>query len=397
MFQKRLLLILLLTLSSTASFAASYDDDCGYLLNALLNQGYTKSVLNQVRKYDAAPAAHTLSAEDAPWAGNYMAMTDGGIANRWQDGGGAPARLLDQGPAGERLTQAQVRENARRMSAEEINLLSPAEKMDLYLRDYDFSITKTELKLRGPGRRPPPQGWEGFCNGMRVAGICLPEPRHAITVQNRDGVKITFQPADLKAISGASYFYVEKYSMIGSTNFARHADTDMPNAAAFDMALRAFIGVKHKAFVIDMDGGTHLWNVGVVGYERQILEIADLSASALRSGANGEGAVKRVRVQMDVKYLPEVSIPESNTITADGVADGTYTKFLHYIYDLFIDERGNIVEGKWVSDGPDMAWFGAGRGADRDHPAGNRFIDFDALAELFGKASRPVRAAGNNN
>ena len=81
--------------------------------------------------------------------------------------------------------------------------------------------------------------WEGFCNGVRCAGINLPEPTHKIAVKNPDGIQVRFEPADLKALAAASYFYVEKYSQLGSPTRVGKAQ-DQPNAGAFDLALRYF-------------------------------------------------------------------------------------------------------------------------------------------------------------
>ncbi|MEO5666706.1 MAG: hypothetical protein ABIR96_01470, partial [Bdellovibrionota bacterium] len=189
--------------------------DCKYLYRAMKQADFKWASVRAARNWEYGPSTTILSKDETPWAGNYFPMMNGGLANRWHLRK-AVEKTLDMAEDGTQLSSDAVKAKIKAMKPEELANLSPAEKMDIYSGNYDFRITKHELKARGPQRRSPPEDWEGFCNGMRAAGICQPEPRKPILVKNADGVEVPFDPSDVKGLAGASYFYTEKYSAMGA-------------------------------------------------------------------------------------------------------------------------------------------------------------------------------------
>lgn len=343
------------------------------------------------RSYKVGPASTILNKFEAPWAGNYFPMMRGGLANRWRLRR-TVQQTLDQAEDGSQLSAARVKERLRAMSAAELDLLSPAEKMDIYAGNYDFRITKHELTMRGPQRPLPPQDWEGFCNGMRAAGICQLEPTKPILMSNPDGIAVPFQPSDIKGLAGASYFYTEKYAAMGSpTMTAGIKNENPPNAGSFDVALRSYLGMERRAFVIDNHAGTEIWNVSVVGYDRKIVseEPYDIVKEAAAGAGRRGKARKKIRINLDLDYLGEAGISESNRATTQRVANRDLTQQMHYKYELYVDENDRIIDGVWIGDAPDMAWFPGGRGTDASsgNPSSNQHLNFDQVEQLVRRSA----------
>jgi hypothetical protein len=367
----------------------SFKVSCGKLLMALMNTGErgARTQLSKAQKYNGAPDEFMPTPENAPWAANYFPMTRGGIASRWQ-GEMAAYKLLNDGPDEIPLTQAQAREKVLGLTPAELKVLSPTEKYDILRGDYAFKTTRWELRHRGPARTPAPKGWEGFCNAMRAAGCLAPEPVRAIHVKSRDGVEVELLPADIKALFGATHFYVEKYTALGTPHFGAGLDVDPPNPAAFHTALNALALRGKLPMVIDMKNvGNELWNETVVGYSRRMTEPRALSeAEKLKAPA---AASKIVEVDLELRALAEVSMTDTNRATQANVAAGRLgINRLPYRYKLYIDETGKVLEGEWSGDAwPDFVWFPYGKGADADYK-GNPNLDYDTLRAWVEESSK---------
>jgi len=360
----------------------SYARDLGALQEALGIAGFSKNIPDEYSDPTHGPLDFMLNARQAPWAGNYFPMFKGGLANRWQT-----REKIDI----EKLRD--IKKSLRQLTPDQINRLSPIEKYDLYRGDYTFKSTLHELHKRGPLRPLPVEEWEGFCNGVRCAGIHLPEPKHPITVASRDGIPVTFQPADLKALAGASYFFVEKYSQMGGPSFNDGHAQNQPNAAVFDLALRYYVAAKKAAFVIDSHLGSEIWNETVIGYKRDLLEPEPLTAEDEQLFP---GAVSKRRVRLDLYSLADVSIRESNQSTKAKVAAGDYHKTTKTEYTLFLDSSGRAINGLWKKTrglrGIDFVWFSGGRGTDSKNPQGNgnELLSFRTISRLVKLSSQAL-------
>lgn len=373
---------LLATLCLTGEvFAQDFNTDLNWLNQALRNAKQTVRSIGKFQKYNTGKEDYSFPDEKAPWGANYYPMTDNGIANRWQIGW-----EKKEGLGGDTLNDLLTEGRAKDLSTEAISYLSPSEKLDLYLGNYDFKITKRELRSRGPLRKPEPKGWEGFCNGVRIAGVLAPEPIKAITVENADGMQIEFQPSDLKALAGAAHFYVEVYNQIGSPTRSGE-NKNLPNAGVFDIALRTMLGENERGFVIDVHKGSEIWNETLMGYDREISEETKTTASEKREF---NGATKKVTVDLTYRALGEFRIEGSNGYTRNRTV--RESNVFRAKYDLYLDSRGNIVDGEWVSGRyPDFAWFGFGAG-DQKHSRrgqnGNPYMPYSKILPLLKKASK---------
>jgi Transglutaminase elicitor len=373
------LVVLVAVVVSSGAQAQEFRTDLSNTRVAVDFSNGDQSALERIADVKAGQQQTMLPEASAPWAGNYFPMESGGIANRWQTGG-YPQQTLDQ-----TKTLAEL----KALTPAEIASLSPIEKYDLFVGDYSFKATKWEINNRGPLRRPPPENWEGFCNGARCAGGLLPEPLLPVTVESRDGLKVTFEPADLKALGSASYFYVEKYAALGSP--ATRDLKDRPNAGAFDLALRYFIGELKRPFIIDAHLGTEIWNESVVGYNRTIKSETPVTP---QEATQFRGAVAKVEVDLVLNVLGEVSIRASNARTKAAVSSGAVTETMKMQYTLFVDANNRVIDGKWSdvagTHGVDFVWFGAGKGADANPSIGdgNRALRFSVIDRLFQRAGK---------
>jgi hypothetical protein len=370
---------------------ADFASDCASLMSALVDAGREDKWVQRMLDPRAGKNEFFLDQELAPWIGYYFPFVKGGIAVRWQRGQRAPTKLLSEELAGSStsVTKNAVIEKLRAMSKEERNLLSPAEKMDIYLGQYDFPITVTELTRRGPRRAPSPQEWEGFCNGRCAAGMLTREPVKPISVRNADGIEITFQPNDIKALITASYFYVEKYAQMGVPNMSKIPRVDgRVDAAAFDIALRSFLGESQRPFVVDIDPTEEIWNHLAVGYKRVLGAEVPVPPDAQGLPAR---AKFEVSARLTVYYINDLhNIARHNKPTVDMVRKDNYTAIFprHYPYKLYLDENKQIVGGSWNSskDYPDFVWFPEGRGTD-DVQGVNPHLPFDKVMELVEASS----------
>ena len=374
----------------------SFQQDLGYLRNAISHAGERTTILNDLMTVDAnTTESRNLSVQRTPWGALYMPMTDGGIANRWQIGESATDRPFWQGDDGRTLSRQQIIDKLKRMSVAEIDKqLSPIEKYDILRGDYEFKATKKEFRLRSPLINP--QGWEGFCNGARCAGINVAEPVNETERTNRQGITVRFQPADLKALHMLNYFYVEKYAMIGLPTRSRNVEFDKrPNPGVVDLTVRSHIGKMDRGFVFDTHLGTELWNEAFLGYERTVGErVAITQGDRAADRQMPRGAKYRVPVNLDVSYLGEMGLERSNRPTQAAIHGGENVSRETWQYDLYLDRHGRIIGGKWTGNGPDMIWFASGKGAiGSERIAGrdaNRYIRHEVLMDLNRTASGPV-------
>jgi hypothetical protein len=386
-------LCLLVFLEAEKGHASGFRNDCSQLVHALLQANRSDRLVEAMLDPAAGKNEAFLGDRALPWIGYFFPFTKGGIVQRWNsvEAGRAP-RLLDEGieasSPGARREAVKARLGV--MSAEEIHALSPAEKMDIFLGNYDFRISRVELETRGPRRDPTPDPWEGFCNGRCAAGMLHSEPLRAVKVTNADGIEVVFEPNDIKGLMSASYYYVEGYAQMGSPNrVLGQADlVDQANPAAFDMTLRAMLGEAERPFVVDIDPGPEIWNHLAVGYERRVSEAQQVSGS---SELRPRSARFEMKVQSTVYYVNDIQdVAAHNRLTTDRIRRDNFPMVFSrpYPYTLYLDENHKIVGGSWhnTREMPDFAWFPSGRGTDADEGL-NPHLPFDKVMELHRKST----------
>ena len=339
-----------------------------FLTNSPLHDNLDNSYL----KYNIGINDYYPKGNNVPWGGYYMPLINGGITTRWQ------VSESSHPTTSTLLTWDKV----QKMTIDEIAKLSPSEKMDIYMGNKDFNITKNELTRRGP-ERTNVQGWEGFCNGIRLAGVSLPEPIKEILVKSKSGdeIFIKFLPADLKALGGAAYYYNEWYASLGENNKRK------PNAAYFDILLRFVLGNQHRNFFLDIKQGSQKWNETIVGYKREIVKTNNSISQELSS----QGVKTIVDIRTTLYLLGEIGFSEANSQTTPLIENRQLVNTWTTNYRLFVNENNEIIDGKWEKfdlqptniflEYPDYVWFGGGKGTD-DLVDNNR-VDNNVLLNFF--------------
>lgn len=375
-----------LTLSGSVR-SADFNTDCGKLVGVLLNAGSEGQPLKHLR---AGPSEAFLSGDRKPWLGYYFPFQEGGVAARWQSPERGNYRMLSEDAAGRQIPEARVREIVRALSPEQLEQLSPTEKMDIYLGFYDFRITRRELETRGPRRLNPPAIWEGFCNGRCAAGMLQSEPRHAVDVVNPDGINVHFQPNDIKGLLSASYFYVERYQQMGIPNVLdRVVFEGRPDAGAFDVAVRTLLGEKQRAFVVDIDPGKEIWNQLAVGYDRRLSAVSEVAAP-LPALPN---ATHFADVELKLYYLRDLRGAQLYNGDTSALAEknGAGVASITYVYRLYLDQAEQVVGGEWRTQRPpDFLWFPEGNGTDELEGA-NPYLRFNELLALARRSTPRFR------
>ena len=276
------------------------------------------------------------------WSGYYWPHKWGGIALRW-DG-----ETNFQNPSSKRNPhnyKTPSRNDFTKMSFQEKNALSPAEKYDISNGRFDYPTVQRERQRTNP-KHPL---WFGICEGWAAASVHYDEP-HAFNMQLQDGNVLPFASSDIKALLSyhESQFNAGPTPVLGqrcqpnSSNSPACWDT---NPATLHLVLGNHIGNLKKPFIMDVDQKPEVWNQPVFGYKSTISNKSDISPYAAR------GTVREVYVKTIVWYLQE-SGPYVNALTTP-IAQG-----VHFDYTLELDRNGIILGGEWITaERPDFVWL----------------------------------------
>ncbi len=288
-----------------------------------------------------------------PWSGNYWATYQGGLAHRWQNSpGGRDYQNYMYSP----LSTYEIES----MNNSALNLLSPAEKYDLYLGKTDFPLTKkdqqnTRNSVNTEGQVPT---WFGICHGWAPASIYEPEPGPSTTVTTPSGQEITFYSSDIKALLSKHYAdaKVPTYFIGGRCNNKDvqrdengrvvNIECRDTNPATFHLVLDEFIANKNESFVADVTFDAEVWNQPVSGYTFRYSNHRPLNSNYLHAAY---GTAELVDVDLELRYVVE-TYPNRNQVKP-------YVKTKKMKYTLELDSNGYIIGGEWISEArPDFLW-----------------------------------------
>ncbi len=288
----------------------------------------------------------TGDADQKPWTDTYWPSYQGGIANRWNDPAHPSAFSMHI------YTQAEV----AALPMQELAKLSPAEKYDLFVGDYQWPLTyiqRTTHSVNDPL-------WFGYCHGWAPAAINFKEPK-PVTLANPQGIQVPFGSSDIKALLTYSQQYhrvpADLHVLGTRCNVDLHADpahannpecTDT-NAGAFHVALANLIGIKKKALIADVSRDLQIWNQPVFGFTSTIVSQA---APVYPSAASGTTRVVEIKTTM--RYISEFG-PRWNASPFDTFPAQIAER--HYHYTVELNSAGEIIGGDWAdADRPDFLW-----------------------------------------
>ncbi len=341
--------------------------------------------LNQIESRNLLSA----SLNSKPWSGDYWALALGSLAYRYQEGqrlGEYSWQELFDFQHYSRPAQFYIDRN-------QVNRLSPAEKYDLLVGDYNFSLTnkmwasgKEHLNIDGTV-----DSWMGLCHGWAVASYLVPKPIKSVTALAADGKTfITFYPSDLKGLATLLWAtaYTKTKFLGGRCNIKNpHTDTKTgrvleqdcfdSNPGTWHQVVVSKIGANKQSFVMDATYDFQVWNHPVVSYsyryfnpqtghggftrwqDAKILK-RDFTQDIFKGihpryniPYRDSRTVWVVGVEMDVTYVVETI---SYVTDYEGEITGD-TKTIRYRYDLEIDNNGSILGGEWYANAhPDFLW-----------------------------------------
>lgn len=438
---------LLATLAISASaFAFTGDNDPKFILGKNYNA-----------KFNQMPLESSLDSEQTPWASSFWPNIYGGIAFRWNgyyvdapevrklqhEIGGLKTEILELkhelfkgNPSSTEIysikDKIQNNKNAianllkikgaahktyfydikrpkslaevRAMSQEQIDMLSPAEKYDIYValktgRDLSLRLTNNVLNAAGPFEAY----WEGICHGWSSASIEFHEPK--VQKYTKDGITINFGSSDFKGLLSYYHAAITKNPTLGrkvvTGRVGERCETEFPaeawfikngkeyykwieggkvvvkevpencvdtNPGAFHIVLANQIANKKQGFVAEAVRDKEVWNQPVFAYKTEVVnETTNIDAYATPKTR------KQVTVKTRMHYGNDGGrmFWQQNELEEEFYAwwnptNGTSNyrsahKDFEYILDL--DKRGNIIGGRWLSyERPDFIWLKKSKG-----------------------------------
>jgi len=204
-----------------------------------------------------------------------------------------------------------------------------------------------------------------------------PSPKRSIRVRAYNGGEVTFYPSDIKALASLAWGEtppIVRFAGSRCKSFNPREDEvgrvtndgcfDV-NPATFHLAVVNHIGRGKRSFVLDATFDWEVWNYPIYAYHYhyfnpQTLAVsANLNGSVVRRSQYSIDKFRRYRnseaksfvgVAMDITYAIPTQ-PSRKVITKQ-----TY-QTVRYVYDLELNDLGEIVGGEWYSNfHPDFVW-----------------------------------------
>jgi len=346
------------------------NDDPAYLVDNLV---FTK--LEDMEKHGLRNA--TL--HKTPWSGSYWPIYAGGLAMRYLDS--QFPRSMDWHTNNSFILK--TISNYTDINSSSVDFLSPAEKYDLLVGDDNMTLTRSTLNdgkayYERYGKVEP---WMGICHGWAAAAIMEDRPSHAIKVTAVKGFKITFYPADIKALAALLWAKsAPRSKFVGQRCQIRNPPTDdngrITDQTCFDtnpgtwhLAVINQIGVNKRSFILDATYDYEVWNQPAYAYEYSyfnpqtgqetknvkdaIVSKTEFRDDVFKKWRNDPRTSSFVGIRMKFTYISET---EPAAIKKDNKSNDRLIS-VNYLYDLELDAQGNIIGGEWYhQQHPDFMW-----------------------------------------
>jgi hypothetical protein len=269
-----------------------------------------------------------------PWSGSYWPKQKGGIAYRWK---------VDQSHDYPTLT----RDEALNASPREIQSLSPAEKYDLYVGNYDWPLTE-----RAMGESSPTEAsWTGYCHGWSSASAQYVEPA-PVRMVNPDGIVVPFGSSDIKALltylngevlrsTHTSHEWRTEISTAGTVCLSNSgADPGCldTNAGAFHILVSNLVGLRGRSLLMDVDNTYEKWNQPISSYQTSVL------TDNIVTYEDSHMVHREIIVSTQVVYTVEIE-PTWHAVVG---TEGQHNKTATYMYRLQLNRENEIIGGDWV-------------------------------------------------
>ena len=280
-------------------------------------------------RFEALPLNAKIS--NIPWSDTYWPDHQGSINYRWN----TPNPIgFDFSPP--------THEQVLAMNRDEISSLSPAEKYDLLMGQYDFPLFNEVRQSPQVTKNAPI--WNGICDGWAMASVQFPEPK-ATDQMNPDGMVIPFGSSDIKAIlSYAMSYHFRAFSVKAGLPFSSNRCSGI-NAGTFHIALTNQIGLLNESLIMDRSTTFEIWNQAIYEYH-----LSSIGSATPESGMSG------VRVQGAVYFADELEKPSYSSV---GGTPRQRTTKVNVDYILDLDGAGQVIGGRYLNRSfrPDYLWF----------------------------------------
>lgn len=303
--------------------------------------------------------------KDKPWTDYYWATYRMGIAYRWQN-------YLDANTHGPEffkkaeydqfehglLTKAQT----SALSDQQVSLLSPAEKYDLFMGRSDFPLTKTVLEGAQASivdQKIP--RWYGICHGWAPASSLVPEPGPSLRIPSKDGKRcIEFLQSDLKALVSQAFGSASTRTKFVGGRCNRdidkitHAENgrvlddecEDVNPGAFHVIVTQLIDA-NTPFVADVTYSGEVWNQPIYGYEIHHRAIRPFSSTDKLADYRARGHAVAPAFIADVELILHWGAETEPSRSPRP----PLIRQTPYQYSLELDKNYNIIGGEWDDKG----------------------------------------------
>ncbi|MBC76371.1 MAG: hypothetical protein CME64_10185 [Halobacteriovoraceae bacterium] len=316
-----------------------------------------------------------------PWSDWYWPIAVGQLSFRYNDNNMMSAYSMKS--PDENSVWTWVNEWHKQSMPEDVNLLSPSEKYDLLVGDTNYTLTKKMLQAGSYYQQNfgKVESWMGLCHGWAPASYMLPRPVKTLPVTLDNGSVLEFLPSDLKALGTLLWANgLQSTRMVGGRCNSSEPEKDEETGRVIDqncfdtnpgtwhMATVSEIGKKGSPFVMDATFDYEVWNHPVLSYsykyfnpktynyantfEEGNVNLADFDEDKFKN-YRSKDANSVVGIVMEVVYLIETEPQRKSYDSATMDAKSR----VQYVYDLELDEKGNIIGGEWYTDKhPDFIW-----------------------------------------
>ena len=217
--------------------------------------------------------------------------------------------------------------------------LSPSEKFDLYLGNFDWNFSKMVKKSQATLRESDFKTQLAFSESVLNF-----KNTSSLIVEGKNPLKIPFGSSDMGALLFASLLLDEKSEtkIIGypcQIIFIQASDSEKcegVNPGTFHILLTNYLGLRDKGLIMDLKRDKNLELRPIIGFVSNF--------KTIEGSPPGNSKVKKeVLVSTFVKFirpgLPKWSFEP--TTTSRG--------YEYYTYILELDEKNNIKGGRWIS------------------------------------------------
>jgi hypothetical protein len=263
---------------------------------------------------------------------------------------------------------------------------SPAEKYDLLIGDYDFTLTNF-AKSEGAkwAFNGDVIGWFGICHGWSPASTYYPEPRAPVYVTAVNGMTLKFFPDDVKAL--ASQFWANaKYTTLfagsrcpfypSQPGFLSSGECRSLNPGTLLLVLGNHVGLRGKSITLDPSSDPEIWNHPIKDYK--IRYFNPITNDFFTSAAGAKSSIGSIRRATDsyLRYVARVSAPGTMSVVGFMIKI-TFTKLTpidklvhgdttaptefdtkEYVGFIDLDRNDNIIGGEWKHTAyPQYLWY----------------------------------------